>query len=128
MPEPLDFRTEQHERTTSWERADPEAALVETTAWNRWRVMLPPSTTPHDVHLERENGAYVGRCDCPGFEHHDGPCAHLCTVRKADFGHYDDLSGRRIRIRSAGEERADHYAEPEETDDRLRADGGETDG
>jgi hypothetical protein len=122
MVEPLDFRSQQRERTTSWERADPAAALIETVAWNRWRVMLPGSTDPHAVHLEREHGAYVGGCDCPGFAHHDGPCAHLCTVRKADYGHFEDIRGRRIRIRSDAEERAGCFAEP---DERLRADGGE---
>lgn len=118
MPEPLAFEAEQQAHGDSWERAAPETALIERQSWNEWLVTLPGGTA-HEVQLERDHGAFIGECDCKGFEFRDlgSPCAHLCTVRKAAFGHYTDVRGRRVRILDPDEERAQR--EP------MRADGGE---
>ncbi|WP_187347818.1 hypothetical protein [Haloplanus rubicundus] len=127
---PLDFAAERDEGTASWRRADPRAALIERTAWNRWVVTLPDSEHAHDVRLERDHGAYVGECytldgderePCPGNAYHDGPCAHLCTVRKAAFGDVTDTHDRHVDvfdIEDVADARADHAVE------KLRADGG----
>ena len=90
------------------------------------------SEATHIVQLHRDHGAYVGHCeehpsgeDCPGFAYHDGPCAHLCAVRRADFGNLLDDKGQPVRIfdlESVDQAAADHFAEPEE---RARADGGD---
>ena len=114
----LDFDAEAEARSTSWERADPDRALIERRSWNEWSVLLPDGEKAHICRLERDHGAYVGACDCPGYEHHDGPCAHLCTLRKAEFGHDRDVEGRRVRVLDADEERAQGAVE------RIRADGG----
>jgi hypothetical protein len=120
MPEPLDFRAERDARTASWERAAPSEALIERTAWNEWRVLLPDGDDVHEVRLERDHGAFGGECDCKGWEFRDdpeSPCAHLCTLRQAEFGHDHDARGNRIRVLDATEERAQSV-------DRARADGG----
>ena len=118
MPDVLDFRAEAEARSTSWQRADPGRALIERRSWNEWAVLLPDGEEAHDCQLERDHGAYVGACDCPGYEHHGGPCAHLCTLRQAEFGHDRDVKGRRVRVLDADEERAQTSVE------RIRADGG----
>lgn len=121
MPEPLEFQTELRRRSQSWERADPKRALLERQRWDTWLVTLPGGT-PHLVSLQRQHGAYVGSRDCAGFEYHDCPCAHLCTVRKAAYIHADDVAGERVRILDVDQERAGHHVE------RVRADGGEPTG
>ncbi|ELY69319.1 hypothetical protein [Natrinema versiforme] len=83
----LDFRHEADEQTTSWQRADPRAALVERVDPITFRVMLQGGSEYHRVHYALERGAHVGWCDCKGFEYRDdenSPCAHLCTLRKAE--------------------------------------------
>jgi len=128
---PLDFEHERDTDSTSWRRADPTTALIERTAWNHWRVTLPDGEHVHDVRLETDHGAYVGDCHvlgddgererCPGFAYHDGPCAHLCVVRKAAFGHVRDASDQPVTIfdiTDVADARADHAVE------RVRADGG----
>ncbi len=94
---PLNFSHQREENSASFERADPEAALIERVAWNRWKVLLPDGETVHEVRLEKRNGAYVGDCRnhepetphdeqerCPARAYNDDelPCAHLCTIRK----------------------------------------------
>jgi len=120
VPDVLDFRGEADRGSTSWRRADPGRAFIQRRAWNEWAVFLPDGGDAHEVRLERDHGAYVGECDCWGFRDRDrpeSPCAHLCTLRQAEFGHYEDVNGNRVRILDADEERAQSV-------DRARADGG----
>lgn len=120
MPDVLDFRGEADRGSTSWRRADPGRAFIQRRAWNEWAAFLPDGGDAHEVRLERDHGAYVGECDCWGFRDRDrpeSPCAHLCTLRQAEFGHYEDVNGNRVRILDADEERAQSV-------DRARADGG----
>ncbi|MEE6208617.1 hypothetical protein U3A55_00385 [Salarchaeum sp. III] len=103
MSPPLDFPRERDNETSSWTRADPDRALIERTSRYAYFVTLP------DGHVHRcayavENGEYIGRCDCDGFRYHDGPCAHLCTLRKAEFGHDETTHGERIKAAPAGED------------------------
>lgn len=121
----LDFEAERdRDDPTSWDRGDPVAALIEAKSDQSWTVSLPDGDDWHHVALIFDSGHYVGRCDCPGFEYHDGPCAHLCTIRKADTIAYPDLNGEPIEIermdRAAGDELADQHDDME----RVRADGG----
>jgi len=55
-------------------------------------IAFEDSEDVHDVTLERGPGGWTGDCRivdpdadrferCPGFAHHDGPCAHLWAVR-----------------------------------------------
>jgi hypothetical protein len=125
MKRTLDFEAERdREDSTSWERADPVAALIEGESDHSWTVSLPDGEDWHHVVLIFDNGVYVGQCDCEGFEYHEGPCAHLCTIRKADTIGYPDINGESIKIerinRAAGDELADQHDDTE----RARADGG----
>lgn len=126
----LDFAAKRDSGSVSWERADPMAAFIETVAWNRWHALLPDGEDTHEVRLERDHGAYLGDCHaltddgkevCRGFDYHDGPCAHLCTVRKAAVVDLPDVEGRPVTIHDVEDveaERADHAIE------KARADGG----
>ncbi len=96
----LDFQREAREQTTSWGRADPRAALVEKVDEITFRVMLRDGSASHTVNYARERGAYVGRCDCKGWDYRDeedSPCAHLCVLRKAEFLRATDTNGQPIR-------------------------------
>lgn len=120
MTEPLDFDRKRELDSDSWRRARPRKALIERRSWDTWLITLPGGDA-HEVALSREHGAYLGTCDCDGFEYHDGPCAHLCTLRKADFIGETDVRGQPIRIfdrKAVDDARADHTVE------RARADGG----
>lgn len=119
MPDVLDFTEKRDEGSESWERADPLKGTVAQLDWRWWAVFLPDGDMPHIVRLERERGAYLGFCDCKGFEYSDGPCAHLCTIRKAEFLGIEDAAGEVVRVANRDQARADHHVE------RARADGGE---
>ncbi|MBZ6496029.1 SWIM zinc finger family protein [Natrinema longum] len=83
--EPVDFLEERDDGTESWTRADPREALIESFGRFGYKVTLRDGESVHYCALGIEDGEYVGRCDCKGWQYHDGPCAHLCTLRKADF-------------------------------------------
>lgn len=104
---------------TSWQRADPEAALIESTGRYGYRVTLPDGDA-HLVAVAREDDEHVGTCDCEGWEYNDGPCAHLCTVRKASFAGVEDVEGEPVEI-----PRVDLDAHS--ADERAVADGGYVD-
>ncbi|ADE03609.1 hypothetical protein [Haloferax volcanii] len=127
----LDFKRERDEATTSWERGDPVAALVERTGPTTYLVTLPGGET-HAVEYGKERGTRVGGCDCKGFEFRDdedSPCAHLCVLRKAEWSHnhFGDAAGRDvtddpITAHDTAEHVAPNATEPEPD---LVADGGE---
>lgn len=94
----LDFPREAKENSTSWQRADPRQALIERTDAVTFRVMLRDGIK-HTVNYARERGAYVGQCDCKGWDYRgreDSPCAHLCVLRKAEFLGETDTLGHPI--------------------------------
>ena len=117
--EPIDFETLAGSEETSWSRADPEAALIESTGRYGYRVTLPDGDA-HLVAVAREDGQHVGTCDCEAWEYHDGPCAHLCVVRKAAFVGVEDVEGEPVTIL-----RVDLDAH--ESGERAVADGGYVD-
>lgn len=120
----LDFKREASTSSTSWERADPAAALVERSGVDEYVVMLRDGETPHTVSYATERGARVGYCDCKGFEYRDrddSPCAHLCVLRKAEFVGADDVNGRPVEAADTAELVEAGATEP---DPELRADGG----
>jgi hypothetical protein len=96
--EPIDFETLAGSKETSWSRADPDAALIESTGRYGYRVTLPDGDA-HLVAVAREDGQHVGTCDCEAWEYHDGPCAHLCVVRKAAFAGVEDVEGEPVTNR-----------------------------
>ncbi|WP_435119065.1 SWIM zinc finger family protein [Halolamina sp. C58] len=117
--ERLDFDEIAGTEETSWARADPKAALIESTGRYGFRVTLPDGDG-HLVAVAIEDGEYVGTCDCKAWEYHDGPCAHLCAVRKAAFLGVTDARDEPVSI-----PRLDLDAH--ETDECAAADGGYVD-
>lgn len=112
--------------TTSWERADTDAALLERASTFGYRVTLPDGETKHTVAIAAEGDREIGRCDCKGWEFNDHPCAHHCVVKKAAFVDETDVRGHRVTIptvTSEGEERAapdgGHLVEKANTVDPL---------
>jgi DNA-directed RNA polymerase specialized sigma24 family protein len=80
--ERLDFEAARDADTTSWQRADPQRALIER--WGRYGYLVTlPDGDAHFCAIGRRDGELRGFCKCKGFRHHAGPCAHLCTIRKA---------------------------------------------
>lgn len=95
----LDFETERDADSTSWQRADPRSALIRRLGRYGWVVCLPDG----DAHVcglgRRPDGRHDGFCKCKGYEYHDGACAHLCTLRKADFlGDVETTTGEVVTI------------------------------
>jgi len=122
---PLAFRTERDQDTGSWGRAAPDTALVERTGRYSYLVMLPGGSV-HRVAYAREDGVYQGRCDCKGWEYRDrrfSPCAHLCTLRQAEFIDATTVRGESVVAASVAVEfeRAGHTSAS-----AVRADGGTT--
>ncbi|ELZ94913.1 hypothetical protein C440_07552 [Haloferax mucosum ATCC BAA-1512] len=113
----LDFEAERDAETTSWQRAAPVGALIESTGPETHIVTLPDGADAHHVELVEDHGRFLGYCDGKGFEYNDGPCAHLCTVRQAAFVGLSDLNGRRITIPPLSSVRAG-------TDSAVATDGG----
>lgn len=123
MPDLLDFDAVREAGSESWDRADPDAALIEQIEErpNVWKVTLPDSSAVYRCRYELEHGARVGFCECKGYEYGDGPCVHLCTLRQAEFvgaPRAADARGQPVRAVDADEERAQGHVE------RVMADGG----
>jgi len=116
---PVDFDRLAGSEETSWQRAQPQEALIESTGRYGYRVTLHGGEA-HLVAVAVDDGQHVGQCDCKAWEYHENPCAHLCTIRKAAFLGLEDLQGERVRI-----PRLDLDAH--ETDERAVADGGYVD-
>ena len=113
----LDFDQAVDEQTTSWQRADPDAAMIEQRTSTTFAVLLPDGDESHTVTYGKERGAHVGYCDCDGDRYHDLPCAHLCTLRKAEFIGASDVHGQKIE--------ADDMGPGTEPEPELIADGGD---
>ncbi|GAA0648642.1 SWIM zinc finger family protein [Salarchaeum japonicum] len=127
MKRPLDFERERDHETDSWARSDPLHAVIRPRLGDTYDVKLPNGEY-HDVRLHRDHGAWLGTCDCKGYEYNDGPCAHLCALRRAHWTaehQPSDPAGLDIH--------GNHVHIPETTDDpndqpdatpEARADGG----
>lgn len=108
---PLDFAAEREAETTSWVRADPTVALIER--WGRYGYLITlPGGSAHFAAIgRRSDGTYVGWCKCKGFQHHDGPCAHLCTLYKADTVGVEAVNERPVTVEHAVEAEQEDVAE-----------------
>jgi hypothetical protein len=113
----LNFEAERDEETDSWTRADPLNGTLARLTWEQWGVHLPDGDDAHIVTLRHESRGYVGECDCSGYQFHDGPCAHLCAVRKAEFLGIEDAAGEVVHI-------ADEMDAADQHVERAVADGG----
>ena len=77
----------------SLHRARTEPVLIERTSdGSRYLVTFRSSDSVYAVKLNREPDRWDASCrkydadnilagECPGWKHHDGPCAHLWAVR-----------------------------------------------
>ena len=86
---------------TSWKKAVPYESDIETVSRLAFKVKSPEGENWHHVVLAREGDNHVGICDCKGWEYNDGPCVHLCAVRKAAWKGVTperDINGRVVRI------------------------------
>lgn len=113
--EVLDFGCLTGSEATSWLRANPQQALIEPVGRYGYLVTLRDGAETHRTAVALDSGTHVGTCDCRGFQYHEGPCAHLCTVRKAAFIGETDTNGDRVRIRQVDID-ADHAPEQRATE------------
>jgi len=122
-------------QSTSWQRADPEAALIETADTAQWKVTLPDGNDVHTVTLFTDGINTRGHCTCDGYHYHDR-CAHLITIRQAQLLDVLTVDGEIVRIPTldsdaveaverlvANEDEIEAEAEPE----AVRSDGGRRD-
>jgi len=122
----LDFQAERDSNSDSWTRSNPDGALIEHVDTNTYRVLLPGGNV-HDCNFATERGGYVGYCDCKGWQFRDddsSPCAHLCTLRKAEFADKKADDGHPITAKSSISEIDPEAVEPEP---EVLADGGADD-
>lgn len=99
--EPLNFERLAGSEDTSWKKAVPYQSDIEQISRLGYKVRSPNGEEWHHVVLAAERDNHVGLCDCKGWEYNDGPCVHLCAVRKAAWTGVTperDINGRTIRI------------------------------
>lgn len=111
MPDRLDFQAERDRDGDSWDRADPVNGTIARLSWDWWAVFLPDGDRPHVVQLRHDADGYRGRCECKGYEFQSGPCAHLCTIRKAAFLGVEDAVDEVVRVPDAAERHDQHVEE-----------------
>jgi hypothetical protein len=126
VPDVLDFDAVREAASESWDRADPEAALIEqhATRPNVWKVTMADSSDVYLCRYEKEHGAYVGHCECKGWHYNrPSPCVHLCTLRQAEFvgaPRAADARGQPVRAVDVDEQRTQVRGDV----DRAMTDGG----
>jgi len=89
-------------------------------------VVERPDGDGHVVELVAALGHYWGQCTCDGFQYNDGPCSHLCGLKRAEGAELIEIpqgepTAISVEVRDGQQELADHAAEPER---RAATDGG----
>ena len=107
-------------QSTSWQRADPEAALIETADTAQWVVTLPDGDV-HTVTLFTDGINTRGHCTCDGYHYHDR-CAHLITIRQAELLDILTLDVEIVRIPTLDAEAVDAVERKVATYDEIEAD------
>jgi len=108
-------------QSTSWQRADPEAALIETADTAQWTVTLPDGNDVHTVTLFTDGINTRGHCCCDGYHYHDR-CAHLITIRQAQLLDMFTVDGDLVRIPTLADEAVDAVERKVATYDEIEAD------
>jgi len=93
-------------QSTSWQRADPEAALIEIADTAQWTLTLPDGNDAHTVTLFTDGTNTRGHCTCYGYHYHDR-CAHLITIRQAQLLDVITVDGVIVRIPTLADEAVD---------------------
>jgi hypothetical protein len=77
-PYPIEF-SDGWTLSTSWERAQTQAATVGSVDPARFRVLLPDGSDAHRVTFTIHDGDLVHQCDCKGWQYArpSEPCAHV---------------------------------------------------
>ena len=107
-------------QSTSWQRADPEAALIETVDAAQWTVALPGGEDAHTVTLFSDGINTRGHCSCDGYKYHDR-CAHLITIRQAQLLDIMTVDGDLVRIPTLEAHEVDAVERKVATDDEIDA-------
>ena len=77
----LVFSQVRHAHPERWEKARPGAAFVNTHDDEPGRYAVRRQGGDwHECTLVVVHDEFAGRCDCDGFQFHDGQCSHLCAV------------------------------------------------
>jgi hypothetical protein len=108
-------------QSTSWQRADPEAALIETADTAQWKVTLPDGNDVHTVTLFTDGINTRGHCCCDGYHFHDR-CTHLITIRQAQLLDVLTVDGDLVRIPTLADEAVDAVERKVATYDEIEAD------
>jgi len=88
-------------------------------------VVERPDGDGHVVELVSALSHYWGQCTCDGFEYHDGPCSHLCALKRAEgVGLVDIPSGEPTAISVEVRDGQQQLADQIEPDKRAATDGG----
>lgn len=107
-----------------FQKVDLAASRIECLDGPQFAVERNDSDEGHAVELVETLSHYWGTCTCDGFGWNDGPCSHLCALKRADAkglisiptGEPEAIS---VEVRDRQQEIADHAAEPD-----IAADGG----
>jgi hypothetical protein len=122
-------------QSTSWQRSDPEAALIEIADTAQWTVTLPDGNDAHTVTLYSDGINTRGHCTCDGYHYHHR-CAHLITIRQAQLLDILTVDGALVRIPTLADEAADaveikvanqDVTETDAEPEAVRSDGGRLD-
>jgi hypothetical protein len=108
-------------QSTSWQRSDPEAALIETADTAQWTVTLPDGQDAHTVTMFTDGINTRGHCCCDGYHYHDR-CAHLITIRQAELLDVITVDGVIVRIPTLDAEAVDAVDRKVATYDDIESD------
>ena len=111
-------------QSTSWQRADPEDALIELADTAQWTVTLPDGNDTHTVTLFTDGTNTLGHCTCYGYHFHHR-CTHLVTIRQAQLLDVITVDGVIVRIPTLDAEAADAVKRKVATYDDIES-GAET--
>lgn len=113
----------QFERNGSWARAMSAGIIIRPRSRASQEVQLTDTDSGHETVLVRlpNDECYVGRCDCLGFQHHSGACAHLWAVRIANGHNAIDIPTRGDLLEA--DEACPHCGRCYEMDEIRGADG-----
>lgn len=127
LVERLDFNQVEQAYPDRWRKARPGNQFVNPHDDDpgRYIVRRQGSDEWHEITLVSVDDSLFGRCDCDGFEHHDGPCSHLCAVFRIvqpEAIYSPPVTAADVDLRTPDEQRAQTAAEP----DVAATDGGVT--
>jgi hypothetical protein len=115
--DPLDFQQVAEIHPDRYQKCDAIESSVVDEGSGEWSVTRTPDADTHHCHLATHGPHYYGGCDCKGYQFNDGPCSHLCLLRRLEAAEYLSLPELRIRsvegdVVERQQELADSVADP----------------